>query len=1018
MKKKFIFLVSLFFVNLGIMFAQIPVSGNVIDETGEPVIGATILVKSTSQGTVTDIDGNFLVSVPNDEAILVVSYVGMISQEVVASSGMQVVLRSDSELLDEVVVVGYGTQRKVNLTGSVSAVTVDEKIAGRSLSNVSSGLQGLVPGLQVSQTTSMAGRDGASLMIRGLGTVNNASPLVVVDGMPDVDINRINFSDIESISVLKDAASASIYGSRAANGVILITTRTGKGASKTQINFNATMSVERPSRSYEFMADYPRALTIHQYSSSSGTLRENLNFKDGTIDQWMALGMIDPLRYPNTDVFNTFMRDGSLQNYNVSASGGGDNANFYISVGTLTNKGIQIFNDYNRYNTRFNFDYDMSKYFTVGARFDGNWSEFTYSGYEDGLNTLDTTDPAGGAMQYSIAGVLPYDPVSGRYGGVMAYGEDIQAHNPYAFFSSRRPHQTEQQANGSLYIDWMPFEGFTAHVDYALSYNNYFEKRADMPTGPAYNFQTNTDLGRSYVADNAPVSNDIRVNYKTQLNTRLNYQTKIADNHDVNALFVYSEEYWHTRSTGASRNDRLHPTITEINGSLTNVISNSGSSASEGLRSYIGRLNYSAFDKYLFEFNFRIDGSSKFAQGSEYGFFPSVATGWRFTEEEFLQPHLASWLADGKIRASYGTTGNNSGIGRFEQLETLAAMNYMAEDVVKGFINEKMINRSLSWEESKVFNIGLDLGFFRNKLTTEIDYYDRLTSGMNRPSEMSILLTGAYSAPRRNIGDMRNRGAEINLTWRDNIGKVDYSVNMNGAYNKTILEEWNEFLNRGWVFIGMPYHFLYTYESPGIAQTWEDVYSYTPQGLVPGDVLREDLNGDGIIDGKDRRAYENIQRDRPTTTFGMTFTAAWNGFDISVLFNGSAGRKDFWITDYNNTSIPERRYSSTWDHWDKPWSLENRDTDWPRLNTNTARTDNSFYLYDLSYLRLKNLQFGYRIPAEILSKINISGIRLYVSGENLFTLTNYPGLDPEKPRSGRDMFPINRSYSVGINVSL
>ena len=931
---------------------------------------------------------------------------------------MYIVLQSDSELLDEVVVVGYGTQRKVNLTGSVAAVTIDETITSRSLTNVSSGLQGLIPGLQVSQTTSMAGKDGASLMIRGLGTVNNAAPLVVVDGMPDVDINRINFNDVESISVLKDAASASIYGSRAANGVILITTRTGKGATKTQINFNASVSMERPTRSYEFMADYPRALTIHQYDAASGTLRDNFIFKDGTIDQWMAMGMIDPLRFPNTDVFNTVMRDGSLQNYNVSASGGGEKSNFYISVGAMNNQGIQILNDYDRYNSRFNFDYEMSKYFKVGARFDGNWSEFTFSGYEDGLNTLDTSDSAGGAMQYAIAGILPYDPTSGRYGGVMAYGEDLQAHSPYAFFYSRRPKQTEQQMNGSMYIDWTPFKGFTAHLDYALSYRNYFQKRADTPTGPAYNFQTGADLGRNYVADNVSVSDDNTTNYKTQLNTRLNYQTKIAEYHDINALFVYSEEYWHTRSTGASRNDRLHPTITEIDGALTNVISNSGSSASEGLRSYIGRLNYGAYDKYLFEFNFRVDGSSKFAEGSQYGFFPSVAVGWRFTEEAFLAPYLTSWMANGKVRASYGTTGNNSGVGRFEQLETLTAMNYAADDVVKGFVNRKMINKALSWEVSKVFNVGLDMGFINNRLTAEVDYYDRLTSGMNRPSEMSILLTGAYTAPRRNIGDLRNRGIELNLTWRDEIGNVNYSANLNGAYNRTNLEEWNEFLNRGWIFIGMPYHFLYTYENHGIAQTWEDIYNHTPQSLVPGDVLREDLNGDGIIDGKDRRAYPNIQRDRPTTTFGMTFTAEWKGFDISALFNGATGRKDYWITDYNDTSIPDRRYASTWDHWNLPWSLENRDTNWARLGTNISRTDNSFYLYDLSYVRLKNLQLGYRIPTDLLSRIGISNARIYVSGENLFTLTNYPGLDPEKPRSARDLFPINRSYSVGINVGL
>ena len=265
---------------------------------------------------------------------------------------------------------------------------------------------------------------------------------------------------------------------------------------------------------------------------------------------------------------------------------------------------------------------------------------------------------------------------------------------------------------------------------------------------------------------------------------------------------------------------------------------------------------------------------------------------------------------------------------------------------------------------------------------------------------------------------MRNRGVELNLTWRDKIGKVNYSANFNGAYNRTVLEEWNEFLSRGWVFINMPYHYLYTYEDAGMAQTWQDIYNHTPQSLSPGDVIREDLNGDGRIDGKDRKAYPNIQRDRPTTTFGATLTAEWNGFDISALLNGSAGRKDYWVTDFNNTSFADRRYASTWDHWNKPWSLENREADWPRLGTSTDRSDNSYYLYDLSYLRVKNVQLGYRIPSKFLNRLHISNIRLYVSAENLLTLTNYPGLDPEKPRSARDLYPINRSYSVGINLGL
>ncbi len=993
------------------------ITGTVIDANGEPIIGANVIEKGTTNGVVTDIDGNYTLEV-DENAVIQVSFIGYIMTElsIKGQKSFDVRLKEDSQALEEIVVVGYGTQKKVNLTGSVAAVNIDEKMTSRSLSNVSSGLTGMIPGLQVSQTSSMAGNDKASLMIRGLGTVNNAEPLVVVDGMPDVDINRINMTDVESISVLKDAASASIYGSRAANGVILITTRTGQKG-KTSINFNASYAIENPSRSYDFLDNYPRALTLQQFRAASGTKRESYNFKDGTIDQWMALGMIDPLRYPNTDWFDTFMRTGSLQNYTLSATGGNDKSNFYISIGVMDKEGIQINNDYTRYNTRFNYDYNMFNSVKVGARFDGNWSDFTSSGLTDGMTDNDLTNSAGGDMQYAVAGITPYDPESGRYGGAMAYGEDIQAFNPYATFNSQTPKQTTQQMNGSLYVDWNVFKGFTAHLDYALSFNNYFRKQANMPTGKAYNFQTGDDIGRYYVGDDAGVSDDNTTNYKTQLNARINYEREIAEYHNISALFVYSEEYWHTRSTGASRNDRLHPSMSEINSALTNVQSNSGNSESEGLRSYIGRINYNAYEKYLLEFNFRVDGSSKFAKGHQYGFFPSVALGWRFTEEEFLKKYLSSWLSSGKLRASYGSTGNNSGVGRFEQLETLSVMNYMSSDVVKGFVNRKMINKDLSWEVSTVLNLGLDLSFLDRRLMAEVDFYNRLTTGMNRPSQMSIHLTGAYSAPRMNIGDMQNRGLEVNLTWRDKVGAVDYSVNLNGAYNRTILKEWSEFLSRGWIYLDMPYHFLYTYENDGIAQTWEDVYSHTPQDISPGDVIRKDLNGDGIIDEKDQKAYPNTQRDRPTTTFGLTLTAAWKGFDIMALFNGAMGRKDYWLTNFNNTSFDDRRYASTWDHWTETWSLENRGGDWPRLGTDSNRNDNSYWLYNMSYIRLKNLQVGYNLPSKWLSKVAMTNFRVYLSAENLFTLTQYPGLDPEKPNSARDLFPINRSYSLGLNVS-
>jgi hypothetical protein len=338
--------------------------------------------------------------------------------------------------------------------------------------------------------------------------------------------------------------------------------------------------------------------------------------------------------------------------------------------------------------------------------------------------------------------------------------------------------------------------------------------------------------------------------------------------------------------------------------------------------------------------------------------------------------------------------------------------------ITKGFVYSKMVNKDLSWESTNVLNMGLDLGFMNNKLTTEFDYYDRLTVGMLMGSDLSTHLTGAYDAPRTNIGNLRNRGFEGNLTWRDNIGTLTYSVNLNGSFNRTNLEKWNQYLGRGNTFLNMPYHFLYMYEDKGIAQTWQDVYEETPQGAQPGDIIRVDVNGDGRIDGNDMKAYPKVSRDRPTTNFAFTGNAMWKGFDLTVLFQGAAGRKDIWLNIYNNTNFGAQRYASTWDHWNKPWSLENRDGEWPRLGGNNNRNDQTYWLDNLAYLRLKNLQLGYRLSNAFMQKLGISNIRIYGSAENLATLTKFRGLDPEKVGNASDAYPLNKSFSFGIVIGI
>ncbi len=998
------------------------ISGIVKDTSGNPLQGVSVTVAKSKNGTSTDILGHYSLTVAPGASVIFSSANSESSTITVGSSNeYNISLLQRVNALNDVVVIGYGRQKKVNLLGAVGTVNVDEKLTGRALPNISEGLSGLVPGLAATQSTGMAGRNGAALLIRGLGTPNNSSPLVVVDGIPDVDINRVNVNDIETVSVLKDATSASVYGSRAANGVILITTRTGKGMRKTVFNLSSNTALEKPTRGISFLSDYPLALTIEQRRALTNSLYSNLLYKNGTIDQWMALGMIDPIRYPNTDWWKIIMRDGHLQNYNVSAAGGNDKSNFFVSVGYKKENGLQINNDFDQYNARFNFDYKLRNNMNTGVKFSGNWSNFTYA-LEEGFTDPASTNTAGFDLQYAIAGITPYDPSTGLFGGVMAYGEDPQAYSPYQQYVNSPNYQTRQEAHGTAYWDWTPIKGLTAGLDYNLIYYNQFNWSAPTPA-QAFNFQNNSFGSRVYVGPNAAISNTNLNGYKTLMDARLNYHTTIAKNHDISALFVYSEEYWNDRSLSASRNDRLAPGLHEINGALPNVLSNGGTSSTEGLQSYIGRVNYNAYGKYLLEGDFRVDGSSKFVPGQRFGFFPSVAVGWRFTEENFLKPLLSSFLSSGKLRASYGGLGNNSGVGRYEQQTTLSANNYIIGGVgVIGLVNSKLINQNLSWESTNVLNLGLELAFLNNRFTAELDYYDRLTKGIIQGSQLSNLLTGAFSAPNTNIGNLRNRGVELTLGWRDRIGAVNYGVSINGSYNKTRLEKWSQLLTRGatysgsTVFLNMPYNYTYTYLDNGIAQTWQDIYHSTPQGAQPGDILRQDVNGDGRIDGNDQVALQ-VARDRPTTSFALNAYASWKGIDVAMLWQGTAGRKDFWLNAFNNVNFGTSRYAVTQQDVTNPWSLENRNGLWPRIGgsgNNTAQT--TFWLDDMSYLRLKNVQLGYTFPKPLFRRLGVTNFRIAGTAENLLTLTSFRGLDPEKAGNNNNIYPIIKSYSLAVQL--
>ena len=995
---------------------EISVSGIVTDsESEEPLIGASVTVKGRQSGVVTDLDGRYSIRA-DENATLQFSYVGFDPQNVKVNgrSNIDIQMRSNAVTLDQVVVVGYGTQKKVNLTGSVASVTVDKDMTSRSVPNVSSALSGLIPGLAVNQSTGMAGNNSASLLIRGLGTINNASPLIVVDDMPDVDINRLNMNDIESISVLKDATASSVYGSRAANGVILIKTKSGGKDKPTRINFAASYGWQKASRAYDLLSDYAESLNLHRISAATnpGTNGVQQNYKEGTIDQWLALGMIDPVRYPNTDWFDYIMRTGSLQTYNVSATGGGEKVNFFASLGYMKQKGLQINNDYDRYNIRMNFDYLILKQLKTGMRMDGSWSKYSYC-QSNGFNGEDNR------IGNAVSGIYPYDPATGHYGGPMAYGELPEAFNPLCVYNNSIKREKRQELNGTAFLEWNAFKGFTARVDYSLRYYNQYYKDAPYPV-QSYDFQRDQYKELWYVNTSAGVTDRNNNGYKTLMNFRLSYDHNFGGNHDMRLLAVYSEEYWYNRNNTTARQNRIHPSLSEINSALTTIQTTSGTSSREGLRSFIGRASYNAYDRYLAEFNFRVDGSSKFLPGHRYGFFPSGSLGWRLSEEPWLKPLVDQWLNNAKIRVSYGHLGTNSGVGSYQQREIMTQNNYMFDgSIASGFVYNKMLNRALTWEKSQVFNVGLDLSLLRGRLSAELDYYDRLTKGMLQNSQMSIHLTGAYEAPKANLGNLRNRGVEANVTWRDKAGEFSYSVNANASYNRMNLERWGEFLDKGYVYLNMPYHFVYYMPAlSSLAQTFQDTYDYADQGAKPGDIIRIDRNGDGILDGNDKVADPNSLRDAPTTNFALNVKAEWRGFDFAMLWQGSAGRRGFWITKYNTTILPTQSYTPTEDHLYKPWSWENRGGEWERLGGNaTNATENEFHLRNMDYFRLKNIQLGYTVPRKITTKFWVQDLRVYFSADNLVTLTKYEGLDPEKPANSGDLYPTTKTYTVGINVS-
>lgn len=1054
------------------------VSGKVTDPFGAPLPGVTVTVKGTVHGTITDINGSYtLTQIPAD-ALLQFSFVGMKTQEVPVfeKTIIDIKMEEDAIGIEEVVAIGYGIQKKVNLTGAVSSVT-SKSLENRPITNVSSALSGLSSGVFVKQGSGKPGSDGASIVVRGLGTLSSSyqGPLVLIDGILG-NLDDVNPNDIESISVLKDAASAAIYGSRAANGVILVTTKKGQ-TDKVNVLYSGNFSLAQPSNLYNMVSDYADRMGL--LNESYTNLGENKQFTDEFIKEWRdasqnpnEISRYDVpnwLAYPNTDWNDVLFKNNIVQNHNLSVSGGAGNANYLLSFGYLDNPGLMDNTGMKRYQIRANVESKITKFLTVGTQTFGL------------VQNSDTGDDAAAFTYFkgTIPSIIPF--YDNRYGGSQSQAE--VGSNPYHVLMSKQGDITKTSINTTWYGILDLFKGLS--IEGRFNYQTNFGEttispNADLNTEDRWNFATNTIQTPGRLLEQMTTYYEIDKSYNYTSEALVRYINTFAEVHDIEALVGFQQYYFQTYNNNATKQGLISPDIYTF-GSAKEMVSINGSKSDYATRSLFGRINYAYKSKYLFEGNFRYDGTSKFSTDNRWGFFPSFSAGWRLSEEEFMA-NAKRYFQNLKLRVSWGQLGNVTS-GYYDYQSVYGTVGYaLGNNIVSGLRQSKVANSALHWENVNTVNIGLDISTLDSRLNMEMDWYNRLTEGILTSPPIHLTM-GVVDPPTKNTASVLNRGTEITFTWKDKIGKVNYSVSGNFAYNYNEVTKYQGKLKEGWITDsqytsnlgdvssanGSKYtleehiineHYLYeryhgntSYQNSdgtvninggpkdGMIRTPEDLdwirvmqaagYKFGPVNSVGksqlyyGDFIYADLNGDGIYGNTYDRSFTN-KSESPKYIYGFNLYADWNGFDLSMQWAGSAGMYYFWHENYANSStiglgfaIPKPVADNHYYYNEsKPDDLANNIFGkYPRMKRIDSQNNinNDFWLYDASYLKLKNLQIGYSLPRRWLEKIYINRLRVYVSGENLLTITSYPGLDPEIGASIE--YPTMRRYALGINVS-
>lgn len=987
--------------------------GLVKDATGESVIGASVVVKGTTNGTITDFDGNFSLDGIKKGDVIVISYVGYQTQEIKWNgSPLNVILKEDSKTLSEVVVVGYGTQKKANLSGSVA--TVDSKeLENRPIQNVSSGLQGLMPGVAITGTNGAPGQDAGKIRVRGIGTLNEAGPYILVDGIETGTLSAVDPNDIESISVLKDAASAAIYGSKAANGVVLITTKRGK-TGQTKISYSGYLSFQNATNMIERMGSYEYASLLNQALEAEGMSKrfndtELQKFKDGN----------DPL-YPDTDWYDLAYKTGVQHRHNVNINGGSENVKYMASLGYLNQTGILPNAGREQFNARTNLDMKINK--RLSARIN---LSFIKNDYSDASSAY-----YGGSSDQIIRQLNLIAPwIVARYDdgtwGTISDG------SPIAWLDSgMKVNRDNYNFSGMAAVDYEIFDGLKltlqgAYVNNLQNYN-YFQKYIK------YNENKESDPSqldeRFYKWD--------RTNYDALLNYNKNF-----GKHNIKGLLGWHTEKYNYKYQKAVRKKFPNNELTDMNAGDASTQSNEGYTAELAMISWFARINYDFAGKYLLEANIRADASSRFAEGHRWGYFPSFSGAWRISEEAFMESAKDSWLSGLKIRASWGQLGNQDALSgsNNDYYPALNTYNLDSKYAFGGSLNSGYYQRkyrleTISWEKASTWGVGVDFTLF-NKLNGSLDYYNRKTTGIIM--DVTVPKEFALDAYKDNVGSMRNSGIEINLSYNTKIGQVDFGIAGNFSYNKNeILDlgggDPNKYLDATDGYsqrnkVGEAMNSYYIYRADGFFNSQEEADAYTAKYGNPfgktfkaGDLRYVDTNKDGKLTADDR---EYCGSSDPKIIYGFNINAGWKGIDLSLMFNGAAGVKRLFdgYEVYGNFSGDAAHPATI---WRDAWTPDNHDASMPRIfyDTNSASSSRSvqsdFWLQDTSYLRLKNLQLGYTLPKGWLNSVGVENIRIYYSVENLLTFDKMKiNIDPESTSQRLSSYPLLRTHAFGVNVT-